>query len=371
VKAKRHPKNKTVRPIRREKMKHSATALVKYVFVDVVGFTRGRSVEAQTDIVTILGVMIRATVRQRARRLQGTLYMPTGDGLCVAITDARAPFDIHLSIAIDILGRVDGHNVRSADQMRRFQIRVGIAENVDNLFADINGNRNVAGAGVNTAQRVMSIGDGCQILASQNVFESLRHRERYQNTFRSLIAGVKHDVTLPVNQFIEQSHAGLSTALPSAFARNVPPLKRLEAYLLAHALKHETFFASKPPRGQMRSAANVLLYFLACDSEGLATETPSRPYNLQSHRAGRATLEEQCNYYMGLDFAICHSLSDRLLEQFKSRAACFREDGFLSFVSDAGRSMLYDSFPEIWAEFGLGEPPNKRLHPTASPEGGG
>jgi class 3 adenylate cyclase len=334
------------------------TALVKYVFVDVVGFTRDRSVEAQTDIVARLNEVARASVRQHTRGLHGTVYLPTGDGLCIAIIDSRALFDVHLSVGLDMLRRIAAHNQRISDASRRFEIRVGVAENVDNLLMDINGNRNVAGAGINTAQRVMSVGDGGQILASQNVFEALRHRERFQNSFRSLAAVAKHGLRLPVHQFIEEGHAGLSIALPSAFRTTVPPLSRFEGFLLAHALKHEPFFAAKAARGLIRSAGNILLYFLACDSEGLATETPAHPYNLKVHNAGRASLEEQFTYYMGLDFDVSFSLSEALLARLSHQSRCFREAGFLAFVSDVGKATLYAAFPEIWREFTLGDPPN-------------
>ena len=245
----------------RTRPSEATTALVKYVFLDVVGFTRDRSVEAQTEIVGILGHIARQATRDRASGARNTIYLPTGDGLCIALVDLRLAFDAHLAVALDILASIAAHNAATADPMRQFQVRIGLAENVDNLLVDINGNRNVAGAGINTAQRVMSVGDGGHVISSHTVFESLRHRERYLESFRGLSAVVKHGLHLPVYQFIEADHQGLSTTLPSSFVSPTPPLQRLQAYLLAHALKHEAFFAAQAPRGQMRSAANVLLYF--------------------------------------------------------------------------------------------------------------
>jgi class 3 adenylate cyclase len=323
------------------------------VFLDVVGFTRERSVEAQTEIVATLSQIVRMATRAHAPVARNTVYLPTGDGLCIALVDARTSFDVHLAVALDILARLAAHNTATADPMRQFQVRIGLAENVDNLVIDINGNRNVAGAGINTAQRVMSVGDGGQILASQTVYESLRYRERYLSSFRGLNAVVKHGLNLPVYQFIETGHQGLSTVLPSSFVSPTPQLQRLQAYLIAHAIKNEAFFAAQAPRGKMRSAANVLLFFLAADSEGLATETPSRPWNLQTYRAGQASLEEQFLYYMNLDFPVCFALSQGILQQFGGLAECFRHPGFLCFVSETGKARLRTGFPEIWRAFEL------------------
>lgn len=359
MKAKRPAATRTVGARPRPHEPEATTALVKYIFLDVVGFTRDRSVEAQTDIVRTVGEIARAAVRKHTRGLRGTIYLPTGDGLCIALADPRASVDAHLLVAVDVLERIAAHNQSTSDEMRRFEVRIGIAENVDNLLLDINGSKNVAGAGINTAQRVMSVADGGQILASQNVFETLRYRERFRESFRSLVAVAKHGLRLPVHQLIEDGHTGLSTALPSVFRPVVPPLRRLEAYLFAHALKHEAFFAAKPMRGQMRSAANVLVYFLARDSEGLATETPAHPYNLAAYRAGHASFEEQFAHYMSLDFHVCFTLSEALVERFSTYSDCFREPGFLAFVSAKGRTRLQSAFPEICKEFALGAPPNK------------
>lgn len=49
---------------------------------------------------------------------------------------------------------------------------------MNNIVFDINGHRNVAGAGVNLAQRIMSPADETQVLMGQPVYEVLMHRER-------------------------------------------------------------------------------------------------------------------------------------------------------------------------------------------------
>jgi class 3 adenylate cyclase len=323
-------------------------SMVRYVFIDVVAFTRDRSVEAQTDIVARLGSIARRAVRHEAKGLRGTILLPTGDGLCIALTDVRTPYDAHLRVALAILACISDHNRSAADDMRRFDVRVGIAENVDNLLLDVNGNRNVAGAGINTAQRVMSAADGGQILASHNVFESLRHRERFRKAFRNLKVVAKHGVDLPVYQFVDAGHRGLSTNVPSLFRARTVPLSELAAHLLAHAIRNEAHFASAPMQGQMRSASNVLLYFLARDSIGVANRSAARPYNMVTYRAGDATIAEQFAYYNSIDFHVCYSLSALVLESFAAYAECFHEYGCLAFPSERGKKRLREEQPQIW-----------------------
>jgi Adenylate and Guanylate cyclase catalytic domain len=83
-----------------------------------------------------------------------------------------------------ILNELKDRNSKAHDEMRQFEVRIGLNENVDNRVVDINGRPNVAGAGINMAQRVMSPADGSQILIGAAVYETLRHRECYMNTFR-------------------------------------------------------------------------------------------------------------------------------------------------------------------------------------------
>jgi hypothetical protein len=155
--------------------------------------------------------------------------------------------------------------------MRRFQARIGINANVDNLVTDINGRRNVAGAGINLAQRVMSTADGNQIMVGQPVFETLVQREKYLKAFRSYSATIKHGAVLTVHQFVETDRPGLNVEVPSQF-REAPeemlPLTKLAAYYIAHAIANAEFLKGQVAGGQDAYAAVILLYFLARDSIG-------------------------------------------------------------------------------------------------------
>ena len=56
------------------------TTDAKYIFIDVVGFSRGRSIEAQTDIVAAMNELVRASLKDGGVSSDATVLIPTGDG---------------------------------------------------------------------------------------------------------------------------------------------------------------------------------------------------------------------------------------------------------------------------------------------------
>lgn len=193
------------------------TRHIKYVFIDIVGYSERRTVEAQTDIIEVINRLVKSTVHHVMPE-KDVIYIPTGDGICIAITDQDSPYDAHLLISKHLLEALVDYNLTMKDEMRQVQIRIGVNENVDNLVTDINGNRNIAGAGINTAQRVMNLAAGGTVIVGESVFEVLRHREAYQHNFKKYTAVVKHDVVLTVYQYLNSSWRGLICTPPYSLA---------------------------------------------------------------------------------------------------------------------------------------------------------
>jgi class 3 adenylate cyclase len=171
---------------------NDSTVRAKYIFLDIVGYSHNRSVEAQTEVISVLNAIVLKALVESGIKQDGQILLPTGDGICIAIVDVSASYDIHLRIALIILRELRDHNTGTPDAMRRFEVRIGLNENVDNKIIDINGKPNIAGAGINLAQRIMSAADGNQVLVGDAVYETLRHREHYMNKFRSHSVLQKH-----------------------------------------------------------------------------------------------------------------------------------------------------------------------------------
>src|SRR5947208_11864787 len=94
--------------------------------------------------------------------------------------------------------------MRGGDQQRaqgtsRLQLRMGVHSGPVSGVVDVNERANLAGAGLNTAQRVMSCGDAGHILVSKRVAEDLAEYQEWQPFLHDLgTCEVKHGVKLHV-----------------------------------------------------------------------------------------------------------------------------------------------------------------------------
>jgi len=249
---------------------------VKHVFIDVVGYSK-RVVEAQCDIIDALNETMKGVMAAFSIGEDAVVYLPTGDGMCLALIDATAPYDLHVRIAQETIHRIDSvHNKEEKRPNRQFEVRVGINQSDDNIIKDINGRNNVTGAGINNARRIMDLADGSQILVSSVVYDNLRYREKYSDAFRGYRAEVKHGLVLDVFQLVKGEYQELNTTTPSAFA----PTKETEtimpkeaAYYLAHIAKNESFIKKALNTDSADNAPlRVITCFLARDSEYASRE---------------------------------------------------------------------------------------------------
>lgn len=334
-------------------MSEAVTKLIQYIYLDVVDFTRDRSVEAQSDIVRDLNQAVKAAFAQEGE----VIFLPSGDGMGIALLDA-ADYDQHLISALAILKSVADTNDTIKDPMRKFAVRVGVNQNVDNIITDINGNKNVAGAGINEAQRVMNVAGASQLLVGHQVYETAKHRERYMKSFRSYAADVKHGVRLSVHQFIESGHTGLSTDEPPQFRRAAATERRLsllEAYYLAYAISLRQNLIQYAQHGGMETyVITLVLWFLAKDAEAIRCAPDYDAPTLRIFGAGQATLADIFNHYNSLDFSVCCELATFVQEALSDINRLFEGSTLHLFVvNELGRQKLKKEHPEIWSEMNL------------------
>jgi len=187
------------------------TVVGKYVFLDIVGYSYRRTIEAQSDVIEAMNKSVKESLRYFRVKEKDRILIPTGDGVCIALLDLNDPFDIHVRISLKILELVDRYNKSQKDEMRKFKVRIGINENTDNLIIDVNGNKNVAGTGITEAQRVMDQGEGGNILVGRTVYNHLCQREKYTGRFKGFPMMIKHNQKLEVYQFIDSSISYLNS----------------------------------------------------------------------------------------------------------------------------------------------------------------
>src|SRR5438034_880330 len=158
------------------------------LFLDIVGYSK-LSVNEQHARVDELNRIVRASDQfQKAEAANRILKIPTGDGMALVFykspeEPAQCAFEIS----------------RALKDNPRLQVRMGIHSGPVSGVVDVNERTNVAGAGINLAQRVMDCGDAGHILLSHHVAEDLAEYERWRPFLHDIgTFEVKHGVRVSV-----------------------------------------------------------------------------------------------------------------------------------------------------------------------------
>src|SRR6478672_13874637 len=165
------------------------------LFIDIVGYSK-LLIDEQRDYLHTLNEVVRETDSFRAAEAAGKLTrLPTGDGMAlVFVTTPDAP----VSCALQINKALRSHP--------EVQVRMGIHSGPVSGITDVNDRSNVAGAGINLAQRVMDCGDAGHILLSKHVADDLEQYRQWRPHLHDLgDCEVKHDVRVHVvNLYTEE-----------------------------------------------------------------------------------------------------------------------------------------------------------------------
>src|SRR5208282_6046351 len=97
----------------------------EYIFLDVVAYSE-RTIEAQSAIIKALNDIVRQAVGAHHLGAKKVIYIPTGDGVCIALLDVSDPPDVQIKIALAILERLYHLNKKVSEDELRFSVRVGI-----------------------------------------------------------------------------------------------------------------------------------------------------------------------------------------------------------------------------------------------------
>jgi TolB-like protein/Flp pilus assembly protein TadD/class 3 adenylate cyclase len=176
------------------------------LFIDIVGYSK-LLISEQSEQIQKLKEIVRGTEQFRAAEAEGKLLrLPAGDGGALVFgTTPEAPVLCAIEISKELKKYPD------------LRVRMGIHSGPVNAITDLNEQANIAGAGINIAQRIMDCGDAGHILLSRHVAEDLEHYPRWQPYLHDLgECEVKHGVRVSiVNLYTDD--AG-SAALPTRLA---------------------------------------------------------------------------------------------------------------------------------------------------------
>jgi TolB-like protein/class 3 adenylate cyclase/Tfp pilus assembly protein PilF len=175
------------------------------LFIDIAGYSKF-SVNEQYAAVEELNQIVRRSEQfQKAEAASRLLKIPTGDGMALVFyTSPEAP----VQCAVEISSALKEHP--------RLQLRMGIHSGPVSGVVDVNERANLAGAGINMAQRVMDCGDAGHILLSKHVAEDLEEYEQWRSLLHDLgTCEVKHGVRVSVVNLYHDQFG--NAALPRKF----------------------------------------------------------------------------------------------------------------------------------------------------------
>src|SRR6516162_1741929 len=158
------------------------------LFTDIVGYSK-LPIHQQRAVVERLNEIVRGTDEFQAAETAGRLItIPTGDGITLVFYHSpEAPVECALEIS------------RALKKHPELQLRMGIHSGPVSGVIDAAGKANVAGAGINMAQRVMDCGDAGHILLSKHVAEDLEEYEQWRPLLHELgTCEVKHGARLGI-----------------------------------------------------------------------------------------------------------------------------------------------------------------------------
>jgi TolB-like protein/cytochrome c-type biogenesis protein CcmH/NrfG len=158
------------------------------LFMDIVGYSK-LLIDEQSEALQELNDIVHKTDAVReAETSEKLLILPTGDGMAVVFTrSVEEPVECALQIS------------QALRAQPSLPVRIGIHSGPVHHVADANQRENIAGAGINIAQRVMDCGDAGHILVSKRVADDLAQYRRWQPYLHDVgDVEVKHGIIVSI-----------------------------------------------------------------------------------------------------------------------------------------------------------------------------
>ena len=157
------------------------------LFVDIVGYSKLLLDEQKAQLRQLTDIVL-ATPQVSESTNEQLIRLPTGDGMALVFRNSsEEPARCALELA------------QALKQCPGVLVRMGIHSGPVCEVIDVGGRTNIAGAGINMAQRVMDCGDAGHILLSQRVADDLMQYRQWSAQLHDLgECEVKHGVRIHV-----------------------------------------------------------------------------------------------------------------------------------------------------------------------------
>jgi TolB-like protein/class 3 adenylate cyclase/Tfp pilus assembly protein PilF len=170
---------------------------IAYVlFIDIVGYSKLVTSE-QRRLIELLNRIVCESEHFCAAEAKGRLIsVPTGDGMVLVFYNTpEAPVECALEVS------------SAASQHPDLKLRMGVHSGPVSGVVDVSGRSNIAGAGINIAQRVMDCGDAGHVLVSKHMAEDLEQYGHWKRHLHDLgECEVKHGVRVSVANLYTEDH---------------------------------------------------------------------------------------------------------------------------------------------------------------------
>src|SRR6478752_3580051 len=180
------------------------------LFIDIVGYSK-LLIDEQKERLRQLTDLVLATPQVGEAQNEDLVRLPTGDGMALVFWNSlEEPVQCALEMA------------RALKQHPEIQVRMGIHSGPVSKITDLNGHTNIAGAGINLAQRVMDCGDAGHILLSRHVVDDLAQYRHWSANLHDLgECEVKHGLKLSLTNLFGDDFGNptVPAKLASATAR--------------------------------------------------------------------------------------------------------------------------------------------------------
>src|SRR5437867_6450623 len=184
-----------------EVKKEIAFEIGHVLFIDIIGYSK-LLINEQSEQIQELKEIVRGTEQFRLAEAEGKLLrLPTGDGGALVFrTSPEAPVLCALEITKELQKDI------GSKEKPQLRLRMGIHSGPVNSVTDLNEQANIAGSGINIAQRVMDCGDAGHILVSKRVADDLEQYPQWRPQLHDLgECEVKHGARLhAVNLYTDE-----------------------------------------------------------------------------------------------------------------------------------------------------------------------
>jgi TolB-like protein/Tfp pilus assembly protein PilF len=181
------------------------------LFIDLVGYSK-LLIDEQKERLRQLTNIVLATPQVREAANEELVRLATGDGMALVFWNSlEEPAQCTLEMA------------RALREHPEIQVRMGIHSGPVSKVTDLNGHTNIAGPGINLAQRVMDCGDAGHILLSRRVVDDLAQYRQWSERLHDLgECEMKHGLKLALTNLFgdDFGNAAVPAKLTSAIARH-------------------------------------------------------------------------------------------------------------------------------------------------------